>query len=216
VTVERLQLYELFAGNIGTTIRYEWLPNTANPRPFTSDTLIEPQAAPRAIPLEGAALDAALVERRPTCQTWRVRGTGGSIAFPLLYWPGWEARVDGERVNVWPVEGSGYLALEVPSGEHTIVLRLGRTPVRAVAEGVSLVAAVALLAVAVVRVVNRRIGKSANRQTAIRHSPFVHWSLAHCSSSCSCSGCRAATIRATLTSQWTLTGCRTCTITLAV
>jgi len=170
VTGERLQLYELFTGNIGTTIRYEWLPNTANPRPFTSDVLIEPGALPRAIPLDGAALDAVPVERRPARQTWRVWGEGGGIAFPLLYWPGWEARVDGERAKVWPVEGSGYLALEVPPGEHTVVLRLGRTPVRAVAEGMSLVTVVVLLATAILRVRNRRISESAKR----------HWPFAIC------------------------------------
>jgi len=171
VSVERLQLYELFTGNIGTTIRYEWLPNTANPRPFTSDALIEPDAPPRAIPLDGATLDAALVERRPTRQTWRVWGEGGGIAFPLLYWPGWEAWVDGERAKVWPVEGSGYLALEVPPGEHTVVLRLGRTPFRAVAEGVSLVTVVALLATGILGARSQRISESAKR----------HWPFAICS-----------------------------------
>ena len=149
VTVGRLQLYELFAGNIGTTIRYEWLPRTVNPRPFTSDALIEPGVPPRAIPLEGAFLEATLVEQKPTRQTWRVQGEGGGIAFPLLYWPGWGARVDGEPVDVWPVEGSGYLALAVPPGEHTVTLRLGRTPVRVVAEAVSLAAVVAILALIV-------------------------------------------------------------------
>ncbi|MEE8389234.1 MAG: 6-pyruvoyl-tetrahydropterin synthase-related protein, partial [Anaerolineae bacterium] len=147
VTVERLQLYELFAGNIGSTIRYEWLPNTADPRPYTSDALVEPGALPRAIPLDGASLQATLVEREPIRQTWRVWGDGGGIAFPLLHWPGWTARVDGEPVEVWPVEGSGYLALEVPPGEHTVILRLGRTPVRAVAEAVSLCALVTLVVV---------------------------------------------------------------------
>jgi len=147
VTVERLQLYELFTQNIGTTIRYEWLPQTANPRPFTSDALIEPAAPPRAIPLDGASLEASLVEREPTRQKWLVSGEGGGIAFPLLYWPGWQARVDGEQVEVWPVEGSGCLALEVGPGKHTVTLRLGHTPVRAVAEAISLIAALVLLVV---------------------------------------------------------------------
>jgi len=151
VTVERLQLYELFAGNIGTTIRYEWLPNTVTPRPFTSAALIEPGVPLRAIPLEGAPLEAALVERKPTRQTWRIWGAGGSIAFPLLYWPGWGARLDGKAVPVWPVEGSGYLALAVPPGEHTVILRLGRTPVRAAAEAISLVAVSALLIIVAAR-----------------------------------------------------------------
>jgi len=150
VTVGRLQLYELFAGNIGTTIRYEWLPRTVNPRPFTSDALSEPGASPWAIPLDGASPEATLVERKPTRQVWEVQGEGGGIAFPLLYWPGWGARVDGEPVEVWPVEGSGYLALAVPPGEHTVTLRLGHTPVRAVAEVVSLCALV-ILAVAFFR-----------------------------------------------------------------
>jgi hypothetical protein len=150
VTAERLRLYELFAGNIGTTIRHEWLPNTANPRPFTSDALIEPGASPRAIPLDGASLEAALVQRRPIRQTWRVWGEGGRIAFPLLHWPGWTARLDGQPIDVWPVEGSGYLALEAPPGEHTVVLQLSRTPLRAAAEAMSLCALVGLV-VALVR-----------------------------------------------------------------
>ena len=149
VTTERLQLYELFTQNIGTTIRYEWLPQDVVPRPFTSDALLEPAAPPRAIPLDGAYVEAALTARSPTRQEWHVWGEGGSVAFPLLYWPGWEARVDGEPVDVWPVEGSGYLATTVPPGEHTMLLRLGHTPVRAVAEAVSLCALVVLIVVLV-------------------------------------------------------------------
>jgi hypothetical protein len=147
VTVERLRLYELFAGNIGTTIRYEWLPQTVNPRPFTSNALIEPGAVPQAIPLDGASAAGVLVEQGPTRQVWQIRGEGGVIAFPLLYWPGWAAQVDGSPVETWPVEGSGYPALQVPPGDHIVLLRLGHTPVRAVAEAASLAAAVTLLAV---------------------------------------------------------------------
>lgn len=161
VTVERLQLYELFAGNIGTTIRHEWLPNTANPRPFTSGELVDPSAPARAIPLDGASMEGTLEEQGPTRQVWRVWGEGGGIAFPLLYWPGWGAQVDDEPVAVWPVEGSGYLALEVPPGEHTILLRLGHTPVRTAAEAISSVAAVVLLAIVALQIASRRVSESA-------------------------------------------------------
>jgi hypothetical protein len=147
VTVERLQLYELFTGNIGTTIRYEWLYEGANPRPYTSDALIEPGVPLRAIPLDGAQVEASLVEREPTRRVWRVSGEGGGMAFPVHYWPGWQARVDGERAEVWAVQGSGTLALQVPAGEHTVTLRLGRTPVRAAAEALSLISGVALVVI---------------------------------------------------------------------
>jgi len=172
VSVERLQLYELFAGNIGTTIRYEWLPQTVNPRPFTSDALIEPGAPSRAIPLDGASVEAALVERGPTRQVWRVWGEGGGIAFPLLYWPGWRARLNDELAEPWPVEGSGYLALQVPPGEHTVVLRLDRTPVRAIAEVISLVAAAGLLAIVARDTIQKPKSPISNLQ-----SPIGHWSL---------------------------------------
>lgn len=140
VTTERLQLYELFTGNIGTTIRHEYLYQAAVPRPFTSDALIEPEAPPRAIPLDGARLQALLLRREPTRQEWRVWGEGGGLAFPLLYWPGWQATIDDQPAAVAPVEGSGYLSVQVGTGDHTVILWLGRTPGRAVAESLSLAA----------------------------------------------------------------------------
>ncbi|MCX7680870.1 MAG: hypothetical protein N2508_02695 [Anaerolineae bacterium] len=176
VTEARLRLYELFTGNIGTTIRYEWLPHTANPRPFTSDALIEPNVPMRAIPLDGARVGAELVGFKPTAQLWIGGGEGGNIAFPLLYWPGWSATVDGVPADVWPVEGSGYLALYIPPGEyHSIILRLNRTPVRMLAEAVSLAAALALLVIIVLR--GARVPVKSVTRCAIRQLPLVIGSL---------------------------------------
>jgi len=144
VSVERLHIFELFSGNIGSSNDHEYLYQDVVPRPYTSDALIEPELTPRAIPLDGAVLEATLVQRKPTRQEWRVWGEGGVVAFPLLYWPGWKAHLNGDTLTVWPVQGSGTLALEVPPGEHTVRLQLGHTPVRAVAETVSLCALVSL------------------------------------------------------------------------
>jgi len=140
VNTTRLQEYELFTGNIGTTIRWEWLPRDTVPRPFTFDTVIEPQASPQAIPLAGTLIEATQTERHPTERIWQVRAgdEGATLAFPLLYWPGWHAWVDGEGTPVQAVAGSGYLALNIPPGEHAVRLKLGRTPLRAAAEILSL------------------------------------------------------------------------------
>jgi len=140
VTTENLQLYELFTQNIGTTIRYEWLPLDVVPRPFTSDALVEPGVPTPAVPLNGSDLAAILIERSPTRQKWRVTGDGGRMAFPVLYWPGWSATVGGESVPIQPVEGSGYISVAVPPGDHVVALSLGRTPVRLAAEAVSILA----------------------------------------------------------------------------
>lgn len=148
VTVERLQLYELFTGNIGTTIRYEWLPRWAVPRPFTGPALFDPDRPPRAIPLGGELVSTVEITHEPTRRVWTVEtgASGAELAFPLYYWPGWRATVDGTPVKVQPAANSGYLSLTVPPGKHTVTMRLGHTPVQLVAELVSLATALGLLA----------------------------------------------------------------------
>jgi hypothetical protein len=145
VTVENLQLYEMFTANIGTTIRYEYLPRGVVPRLYTSDALIEPGQPMRAVALGGEAA-ALRVSAAPIRQTWHVTSpAGATVAFPILWWPGWEVTVDGKPAPIGPAVSSGRIAVEVPRGEHEIALSLGRTPLRAAAEGVSLVALMAVL-----------------------------------------------------------------------
>ncbi|MBN1886541.1 MAG: hypothetical protein JW850_01070 [Thermoflexales bacterium] len=149
VTVERLQLYELFTANIGTTITYEWLPRDVNPRLYTSELVAEPGAPPRAFAVEGELLSADETSHRPTARTWQLTaGTNARLVFPLLYWPGWSAAIDGVPAPVQPAHSSGRLALDVPPGSHTVVLRLDRTPLRLAAELVSLAALVVCVGLA--------------------------------------------------------------------
>jgi len=170
VTVERLQLYELFTGNIGSSIRYEYLPRWVVPRPYTSPALFDPDAPPRAILLNGELVGAEETVHEPTRRVWTVEaGAGGAeVAFPLYYWPGWRATVDSAPVEAKPAHDSGYLTLAIPAGRHVVVTRLGRTPLRVVAEGASLAAALALL---VVVIASRREIPSPKSQT--QNWPFV-------------------------------------------
>ncbi|MFL7790947.1 MAG: 6-pyruvoyl-tetrahydropterin synthase-related protein [Anaerolineae bacterium] len=148
VTVERLQLYELFTGNIGSTIRYEYLPRSVVPRPFTGPTLFAPDTQPRAIPLSGGLVRAEETVHKPTRRVWEVEpGTGGAVVtFPIYYWPGWQAMVDDTSTQVQPALDSGCLTLSIPAGKHTVTMWLGRTPLRLGAELVSLVTVSGLLA----------------------------------------------------------------------
>jgi hypothetical protein len=144
MTPERLGWYESFSGNIGTTIRYEYLPTWTRPRPYSSDMLLGRE--PHAKFLSGAG-DAQRSAAGAASQTWEMAiwTPTAQVALPLLYWPGWQAAVDGEPVPAEPVDGLGYIQLEVPQGAHTIQLRLGRTPLRLSAELVSLGALIAAL-----------------------------------------------------------------------
>lgn len=147
VTVERLQLYEVFTGNIGSTIRHEYLPRWVKPRPYIGPEQFSPDTPPRAIPVNGGLVSAERLEREPTRRLWRVEAgdAGVEVAFPLHYWPGWQATVDETEVNTEPAVGSGYLTLDVPPGAHLVEIRLGRTPLRLAAEVASLAASLGVL-----------------------------------------------------------------------
>ncbi|MGD2143153.1 MAG: 6-pyruvoyl-tetrahydropterin synthase-related protein [Anaerolineae bacterium] len=144
VAAKRLQLYELFTGNIGSTIRHEYLPKWVRPRPYTGPGLLTPGDPPRAIAISGELRSARRLQRGPTRRVWRVEveGAGSVIALPLYYWPGWRATVDGTPTDVEPATGSGYLSVSVPAGTHTLEIWLGRTAFRLVAEVVSLAAVI--------------------------------------------------------------------------
>lgn len=147
ITPARLQLYEAFTGNIGTTIRAEYLPRPTVPRPYTGPQLIDPSAVPlQAIVSSG---DAVMTQqaRQAARQIWaaRVESVRATLAVPLLYWPGWTATIDGQAASIGAAPDLGYIQIDVPQGTHQIVFELGRTPLRLTAELVSLAAASGLL-----------------------------------------------------------------------
>ncbi len=145
ITRERLLFYESLTANIGTTIRYEYLPRAVVPRLYTSEVVVEGRGALRA---EGASPLGTLLTMRPNEQVWRIHvDEAARVAFPLNGWPGWEAEVDGAPVAWEPVVGSGRLSLPLAAGEHVVRLRLRETPLRRFADWLSLLTALGILVV---------------------------------------------------------------------
>jgi uncharacterized membrane protein YfhO len=64
----------------------------------------------------------------------RVRSPEGTpLRFYTYYFPGWRVYVDGERLpdgDLRPEGVYGLLTVDVPAGEHHVLLRWGDTPVR--------------------------------------------------------------------------------------
>ncbi len=146
VTAERLAYYEWFTGNIGTTVSAEYLPHTVQPRMVTSAWLHSGERWPvRA--LAGDLPRADLLAAKTTWQKWVVTtASPAALTFPTIQWPGWEARLDGQKVATRPSPGAGLITLDVAAaGEHIIELHLRRTPIRLGAELLSLTAAAVLI-----------------------------------------------------------------------
>ena len=150
VTAERLQLYEHLTGNIGSTVRAEYLPAEAVPRPFTSASLLSGEARPEPVATEGQLAEARLVAAGPTHQTWElaVDPPQALVAFQTYAFPGWQATVDGEPATIDPTLANGRISLALDEGQHRVELWLGPTPVRAAAERCSLIAGVIVLGLA--------------------------------------------------------------------
>lgn len=127
ITPDRLMFYETYSGNLGTTVRHEYLPRTMVPRPYTSARQLAGEAAPP-LALSGVVRSARLIARGPVSQRWDLDLEGPSLlAFHLTAYPGWRATVDGIPHPVESVYGLGLVGLRLEGGRHTVYLAFGAT-----------------------------------------------------------------------------------------
>jgi hypothetical protein len=56
-----------------------------------------------------------------------------SARFNTFYFPGWSAQLDGETAPVSPTDPYGLISVEVPAGQHHLVVWFGSTPIRTLA-----------------------------------------------------------------------------------
>jgi hypothetical protein len=72
----------------------------------------------------------------------RVRSPAGTtLLFYTYYYPGWRVYVDGQRLPddaLQPVPPYGLLTVDIPAGEHHVLLRWGDTPLRLAAKAITL------------------------------------------------------------------------------
>lgn len=115
-----------------------WVPEPsmglAQPRPAGAPTLPPLASVPRV----------EVVEEQPDRLTLQVRSQEPAVLrLHRIFFPGWQAYVDGERV---PTLASGHFALvtaAVPVGDHRVSVRFEETPLRRASDLLALVAFVA-------------------------------------------------------------------------
>jgi hypothetical protein len=154
VTPDHLALFESFTTNIGTTIRGEYLPTAVEPRPYASAHTLQRQGPALPTAVEGKLDEARLVARDARSQVWQVdiASDDAHLLFYTLYFAGWEGRLDGAPLAIEAMPGSGLIAARLPHGPHTVKLYLARTPMRWVADILSLCAGCTALILLVRRI----------------------------------------------------------------
>lgn len=75
--------------------------------------------------------------------------TPGVVRVNLLYFPGWQARMDGTPVAMRVAPPYGLIDLDVPAGEHELSIIMGATPARRLGTLISWLTLVAVLALSI-------------------------------------------------------------------
>ena len=78
---------------------------------------------------------------------WEITGefeTKSQLRLALIYYPGWQLSVDGNRQS-FRFEPRGLIEFDVPAGRHYARLEFKETPLRAVADSISLLAGITIM-----------------------------------------------------------------------
>jgi hypothetical protein len=140
-----------------------WTPEQLSLRGFETTTMAEVTPKwmvrlPTYIPVAARVLagDAEIqsLARTPLRWTSQVAAkVASTVEMTTAWFPGWEARVDGQRVDAGPgIPGlgtpGGLITFQVPAGAHTVQVSYGRTAPEKVAAGVSIGALILIVALA--------------------------------------------------------------------
>jgi len=177
VGVPDLIRYEQDSHTIGTTAKGEYLPRAVGGVPADTalaEALMRGEEPDRLALFFGAEATAAQTAD-PLDASYTVESPADTLAiYQQLYYPGWQASVDGQPVEVraavaaaddatWPTaDMAGLVSFNIPAGTHTVRVWFGSTPLRSAGSAVSLIALAAVMGIAVWQARRRRSEQNAN------------------------------------------------------
>jgi len=133
ITRDQVRDIEIKTGGSALTAYSEFLPRWRT-APFDDALLAElgtrfdpPQGAhPLAQPPEGVLVTSARV-RSSAWDVTVASPVSATLTFHLLYYPRWQAYLDGQPIAARPQAETGYLQLDFPAGTHALAFRYGMT-----------------------------------------------------------------------------------------
>lgn len=123
-----------------TTVKNEYMPRWVKNQPTQyidqKVTMVKGNGTVAKVQFKGSSLLADVIARNDSI-----------VQINIIYFPGWEVKVDGKRVTVSYTNDNGVMQVPVAKGNHTITTRFTETPVRLFADGVSLMTLVVMVGV---------------------------------------------------------------------
>ena len=170
-TLADMMEFERTTGTMGTTSFGEYLPVWVDWIPRSSPLEAFYASSSTVERLEYASLpDGAHVEKADYGPLWAIMELDSpqpfEAVFNILYFPGWQAYVDGQKAETGPTTGSGLTSLWVPAGSHVVEVRFEDTPVRTVSKAISALSIAALVLPVGTSYLRRRGSALASRRSS--------------------------------------------------
>ncbi|MBI5465542.1 hypothetical protein HY946_02940, partial [Candidatus Gottesmanbacteria bacterium] len=81
----------------------------------------------------------------PHIKKFLVEGDGGKLTINTYYFPGWEVKIDGQKVKIDDNNKFKLMTVEVPKGEHWVEAQFMNTPIRNLANILTVASFLSLL-----------------------------------------------------------------------
>jgi hypothetical protein len=85
-----------------------------------------------------------LVYKGSRSAIYNVGNKGGLVSFPIAYFPGWSAKVNNIKTDIFP-DKDGLITMDLNRGNYTVKLFFTNTPVRSLGNAISLLSILILL-----------------------------------------------------------------------
>ena len=163
--------YEKSTGLLGTTSSAEYLPVAVQEYP-TSSPFVKPMRASEPF-VRWDVPDARILEARDdglNAELVMESDQPTRVTYRAFYFPGWQARLDGQPITLSALPPLGLMAMDVPAGRHRLQVNFGTTPLRTASGLISLTA---ILFVAAIWMLDARSTRAPRRSTAQAQSAQV-------------------------------------------
>jgi hypothetical protein len=148
--------FERQTGLLGTTTTGEFLPNTVYALPEENSLSLSDEGRRLDSTTLPAGAEILYEEYAPQHYELLLESSEAFTAiFHTFDFPGWQAAVDDTRVPITPTDPYGLISVDVPAGQHRLVIEFRSTPIRIWATGISIVSVLALTSVVLWKWLNR-------------------------------------------------------------
>ena len=164
--------YEAGTGAIGSTSLGEfnpiWVTDHLGPTALTGDYL----AGGRLERVDGATLppNSSATTEVSGAHAHHIRlnlSQDATITLNLIYFPGWTASLNNGPIALAPHPGSGLIDIAVPAGQHELRLHFKETPLRLMADALSILTWIGLIAAVGYHTISSRQSTISSQQSAV-------------------------------------------------